>query len=199
MPVQNITPQRLEELRRSGKQIDLIDVRTPVEFREVHAETARNIPLDRLDPASVMAGRNGSRDEPLYVICRTGSRAKQACEKFVASGYTNVFNVEGGTQAWDAAGLPVVRGKKTISLERQVRIAAGSLVLVGAVLGWVLHPAWVAISAFVGAGLVFAGVTDRCGMALLLARMPWNQVQGETAKPTADSRPSDDQPACCSR
>jgi hypothetical protein len=73
-------------------------------------------------------------------------------------------------------GLPVVRGKKAISLERQVRIAAGLLVLLGALLGWLVHPALVGLSAFVGAGLVFAGVTDTCGMGLLLARMPWNQV-----------------------
>jgi len=72
--------------------------------------------------------------------------------------------------------LPVVRGKKTISLERQVRIAAGSLVVLGVVLGWLIHPGLSGIAAFVGAGLVFAGVTDTCGMAMVLAKMPWNQV-----------------------
>ena len=162
---------------RPGKPIDLIDVRTPVEFREVHVEFARNVPLDRLDPAAVMQARNGSPDEPLYVICRSGSRGRQACEKFLAAGFTNVVNVEGGTLACVEAGLPVVRGKKAISLERQVRIAAGLLVLLGALLGWLVHPAFVGLSAFVGAGLVFAGVTDTCGMGLLLARMPWNQVK----------------------
>ena len=79
-----------------------------------------------------MQARNGSQDEPLYVICRSGSRGRQACEKFLAAGFTNVVNVEGGTLACVEAGLPVVRGKKAISLERQVRIAAGSLVLLGA-------------------------------------------------------------------
>jgi rhodanese-related sulfurtransferase len=103
-----------------------------------------------------------------------------ACARLQAAGQANVVNVEGGTLAWAEAGLPVVRGPKAISLERQVRIAAGSLVLLGAVLGWFVHPAFVGLSAFIGAGLVFAGVTDTCGMALLLARMPWNQVRGET-------------------
>ena len=79
-------------------------------------------------------------------------------------------------------GLPVVRGKKTISLERQVRMAAGLLVLLGALLGWLVHPIFVALSAFVGAGLVFAGITDTCGMGLLLARLPWNQVKDAPAK-----------------
>jgi rhodanese-related sulfurtransferase len=85
-------------------------------------------------------------------------------------------SVDGGTQAWEAAGLPIVRGQKTISLERQVRIAAGSLVVLGAVLGYFVHPYFIGLSAFVGAGLVFAGVTDTCGMGMLLARMPWNKV-----------------------
>jgi rhodanese-related sulfurtransferase len=175
MSVPTITPNRLEELRTAGKAVDLIDVRTPVEFREVHVAFARNVPLDRLDPAAVLRDGTTPPEEPLYVICRSGSRGRQACEKLLAAG-VNTVNVEGGTLAWAEAGLPVVRGKKAISLERQVRIAAGSLVLLGAVLGWLVHPAFVGLSAFVGAGLVFAGVTDTCGMGLLLARMPWNRV-----------------------
>jgi rhodanese-related sulfurtransferase len=95
----------------------------------------------------------------------------------LAAGLTSVANVEGGTLACVEAGLPVVRGKKAISLERQVRIAAGSLVLIGVLLGWLVHPALAGLAAFVGAGLVFAGLTDTCGMGLLLARMPWNRVQ----------------------
>src|SRR6516164_1469682 len=181
MSVPTISPQQLHELWKAGK-IDLLDVRTPVEFRELHAVHARNLPLDRLDPVAVMQARNGSRNEPLYVICRSGSRGRQACEKFLAAGFPNVVNVEGGTLAWAECGLPVVRGKKAISLERQVRIAAGLLVLLGALLGWLVHPAFVGLAAFVGAGPVFAGITDTCGMGLLLARMPWNQVK-ETASP----------------
>jgi len=181
MSVPTISPQQLADLCKSG-QIDLLDVRTPVEYRELHAADARNVPLDRLDPATVMQARNGSKDGPLYLICRSGSRGRQACEKFLAAGFTNAVNVEGGTLAWAECGLPVVRGKKAISLERQVRIAAGSLVLLGALLCWLVHPAFIALSAFVGAGLAFAGITDTCGMGLLLARMPWNQVKDAPAK-----------------
>jgi rhodanese-related sulfurtransferase len=181
MSVPTISPQQLHELCKAGK-IDLLDVRTPVEFRELHATAARNVPLDRLDPVAVMQARNGSKDEPLYVICRSGSRGRQACERFLAAGFPNAVNVEGGTLAWAECGLPVVRGQKAISLERQVRIAAGLLVLLGALLGWLLHPAFVGLAAFVGAGLVFAGITDTCGMGMLLARMPWNQVK-DTASP----------------
>src|SRR5262249_62032196 len=96
MSVPTISPRQFADLCKSG-QIELIDVRTPVEFRELHATHARNVPLDRLDPARVMQARNGSKDEPLYVICRSGSRGRQACEKFLAAGFTNVVNVEGGT------------------------------------------------------------------------------------------------------
>ncbi len=197
MSVKTITPKALQELRQAGRPVELIDVRTPVEFREVHVEFASNIPLDKLDPAAVMAARNGSADEVLYMVCRSGSRGKQACDKFIEAGFTNVVNVEGGTLAWDEAGLPVVRGKKAISLERQVRIAAGLLVLLGAVLGLLVHPAFVALSAFVGAGLVFAGITDTCGMGMLLARMPWNQVRTET-KTTNSQTPTrtDSSPQC---
>jgi rhodanese-related sulfurtransferase len=174
MSVTTISPRQLADLCKGGK-IELLDVRTPAEFRELHAPGARNLPLDRLDPAAVMKVRSG--DNPLYVICRSGSRGRQACEKFLAAGLANVVNVEGGILAWAECGLPVVRGKKAISLERQVRIAAGSLVLLSVLLGWLAHPAFAALSAFVGSGLVFAGVTDTCGMGLLLARMPWNQVK----------------------
>jgi rhodanese-related sulfurtransferase len=180
MTVPTITPKRLEEVRTEGQAVDLIDVRTPVEYREVHVAFARNVPLDRLDPATVRRERTAADEEPLYVICRSGSRGRQACQKLAAAGL-NVVNVEGGTLACVDAGLPVVRGKAAISLERQVRIAAGSLVLLGAALGWLVHPAFVGLSAFVGAGLVFAGVTDTCGMGLLLARMPWNRVKEPAA------------------
>lgn len=179
MSITTITPQKLSELIHSGAAVELIDVRTPVEYREVHVSSARNVPLDQLNAAQFAAGRSAA--EPLYVICRSGSRGKQACEKFLAAGYTNVVNVEGGTQAWDQAGLPVVRGKKAISLERQVRIAAGLLVVTGSVLGYFASPNWIGLSAFVGAGLTFAGITDTCGMGLLLARMPWNQVPKSTS------------------
>jgi rhodanese-related sulfurtransferase len=177
MSVTTIHPQELAALCRNGTTIDLIDVRTPSEYRNLHLEFAKNIPLDQLDAAAVIAARHGSPNEPVYVICHSGTRGRQACEKFQTAGLSNVVNVEGGTPACVDAGLPIVRGKQVISLERQVRIAAGSLVLLGATLGWFIHPAFIGLSAFVGAGLIFAGITDTCGMGMLLARMPWNQCR----------------------
>lgn len=166
----------LEDLRQRETRVEVIDVRTPAQYREVHVEIARNVPLDRLDPEAIRNVRAGA-DGPLYVICKSGGRAAKACEKLSAAGL-DVVSVEGGTQAWVAAGLPVVRGRKAVSLERQVRIAAGTLVLLGSALGYFVHPYLIGLAALVGAGLVFAGVTDTCGMGLLLARMPWNRAEG---------------------
>jgi rhodanese-related sulfurtransferase len=188
----SITPHRLAALHQTSERVDLIDVRTPAEFREVHIEFARNVPLNRLKPKAIAAERNGRANEPLYVICRTGSRGHQACEKLSAAGL-NVVNVEGGTLAWDAAGLPVVRGKTTISLDRQVRIAIGIIVLSSAVLAALHHPYWTGLAAFMGAGLIFSGITDFCGLALMLGRMPWNQVSGEPGETNDDSART-----CCS-
>ncbi len=181
MDVRTITPKEVEDLRRQGQTVELIDVRTPVEYREVHAEPARSVPLDRLEPRALMESCNGTKEGPLYMICRSGSRGRQAAERFHDAGYPNVVNVEGGTLAWEQAGFPVIRGRKAISLERQVRIAAGSLVVLGTALGVFVHPAFLGLAAFVGAGLVFAGVTDTCGMGMMLARMPWNRVESEAA------------------
>ena len=175
MTSSTMSSHQFSELYKQGKKIDLIDVRTPLEYREVHVAIARNVPLNQLDPVALMQARNASASEPLFVICRSGSRGLQACEKFRQAGISNVVNIEGGTLACIESGLPVVRDMKVISLERQVRIAAGTLVFLGAVLGWSVNPAFIGLSAFVGAGLVFAGITGTCGMGMILARMPWNQ------------------------
>jgi rhodanese-related sulfurtransferase len=182
MSVSTITPTEAFA-GRAVSNFSLIDVRTPAEFRAIHAEGAVLVPLDRLDAKQL----GGSTQGPVYLICASGTRAKLAAEKLDAAGVPQPTIIEGGTKAWEAAGLPVVRGKSAISLERQVRIAAGSLVLIGTVLGWFVNRYFFGVPAFVGAGLVFAGVTDTCGMGLLLARAPWNQDE-------ADAAPAD--PAC---
>jgi rhodanese-related sulfurtransferase len=182
--IPTITPQQLAERHGAGRAIDLVDVRTPAEFRDAHVAFARNVPLDQLDPQAL--GR--PTGEATYLICRSGRRSRQACDKLHKAGISNVVSVEGGTQAWDAAGLPIVRRTGGVSLERQVRIAAGLLVVAAALLGYFVHPYWIALAAFVGAGLVYAGLTDRCGMAVLLVHMPWNRPKNGG---TAD--------ACCGR
>lgn len=179
---QSIKPERLRELSQAGKAIELIDVRTPAEYRATHASIARCVPLQSLDPQAVIGGRR-LPGEPLYLICRTGERSAKACGAFAAAGHGDtVVSVEGGTVAWEEAGLPVVRGRFVLPLDRQVRIAAGILVLLGAVLGFLVNPWFYALSAYCGAGLIFAGVTDICPLGWTIAKMPWNQ--GAVAEPT---------------
>lgn len=167
--MKTITPVELQKVLAEQPTLALLDVRTPVEYAEVHVKQARNEPLNQLEPAQY------PKTQPIYLICRNDTRSKIAADQFEAADFKDIVLVQGGTQAWIEAGLPVERGPvKVISLERQVRIAAGSLVVVGVVLGWFVHRAFFGLSAFVGAGLVFAGVTDTCGMGLLLAKAPWN-------------------------
>lgn len=169
----SITPKNLNEKHAAGDALTLIDVRTPAEFGEIHVPFAINLPLDRITPEAV---RDAAQGAPVYVICRSGQRAKNACAQLAKGGVEDLTLVEGGTQGWVDAGLVAVRGQKAISLERQVRIAAGALVFLGTLMGYFVHPYWLGLPAFVGAGLVFAGVTDTCGMSMVLARMPWNQA-----------------------
>jgi rhodanese-related sulfurtransferase len=173
-----ISPLQLHELQKAGRPVELIDVRTPAEFHEAHCEGARLVPLDRLDARAVLAARAHSAG-PLYVTCRSGSRARQACERLLAAGAAEVVCVEGGILAWERAGLPVKRGRKSLALDRQVRIATGLLVVLAAVLALVIHASFATVDLFAGLGMVYAGVTERCGMVMVLARMPWNQRGSE--------------------
>ncbi len=165
--------QKAHELRDKAL---MLDVRTPAEFEEAHIEGSVLHPLTDLNPDKVRSMAEGR--ENCFVICRSGNRAKQAAEKLAAAGLHNVQVLEGGVQAWESIGLPLNRGQKTMSLERQVRIAAGFLVLCGVILAYFVNPAWIALSGFVGAGLIFAGITDTCGMGMIIARMPWNNRRG---------------------
>lgn len=174
MSIPTIQPDQLLRKIQRGEFVRLIDVRTPGEYRGEHVPEAESMPLDRLD-AEALKRSNGT---PVYLLCRSGKRASAAYEKLAAEGVTGMQVVEGGLQAWAEAGLPVERGRGVISLERQVRIGAGALVLLGVVLGWVVSPAFYGVAAFVGVGLMFAGITDWCGMARVLAKMPWNRGDG---------------------
>ena len=172
----NITAKELHEKIRSGRKVAMIDVRTPAEHGEIHIDGSHLMPLDRLDPKA--AGEMVKDAEACVLICRTGKRASTAMEKLAAAGCGNLQVLDGGVTAWEQADLPVNRGAKAMSLERQVRIGAGAMVLIGVILGTWVHGGFYGLSAFVGAGLVFAGVTDWCGMAMVLAKMPWNQRAG---------------------
>jgi rhodanese-related sulfurtransferase len=169
--MKTISPQELYHHHQKGP-VSLLDVRTALEHSEMHVPGVKLVPLDQLEAAHVA---EMPKDAPVYILCRSGARAQKAATKLEAAGYSECHVVEGGTLAWAAAGLPLNRsGQPVMSLERQVRIAAGFLVLTGVLLGFFVNPGFFGLAGFVGAGLIFAGATDWCGMGLLLAKMPWN-------------------------
>lgn len=169
--MQTITANNLVKLQQQNSVVHLIDVRTPAEYGAVHANGAVNIPLDKLEP-SALAYCNG---DPAYFICKSGIRARKAMEKLAESGFSNMIEVEGGTDAWVKAKLPVQKGRKALGLEQQVRIIVGGMALTGAAIVLAGQPAGLALVAFMGLGMLYAGITDTCGMAMMLAKMPWNQ------------------------
>jgi len=163
----------LAHLLATSPDVRLLDVRTPAEYETVHIRGAYNVPLDLL-------GEHGPEiratvAEPVVLICQSGQRARKAEAALRAAGMPNLHVLDGGMSAWSAAGQPVVRGAERLSLERQVRIASGGLAALGGLLALTVNPLFAILPAFVGSGLVFAGVTNTCGMAMMLARLPYNR------------------------
>lgn len=161
-----------KELQKKLKEnITIIDVRTPKEFESLHLEDAINIPLDEIELDLVK--KFIKENSEVFTICQSGKRGQISCDKLSQLGI-NATNISGGTLACKELNLPIIYGKQSISLERQVRIAAGLFVLIGSV-GSNYFPNLIYLSAFVGAGLLFSGITDTCGLALVLGKMPWNK------------------------
>lgn len=154
----------------------LVDVRTPGEFHSEKIPNSVNIPLDKLAEQA----ESLQNHDNVVLVCASGNRAQKACEVLSSRGISATILNE-GMKGWKGAGrLTEVSDTGAISLERQVRIAAGLLVAIGGVLALSVHPYWAILSTFVGCGLVFAGVTDTCGMAMILAKLPYNQKKGCT-------------------
>jgi rhodanese-related sulfurtransferase len=166
-----VTPTELARQVERGEPLTIIDVRSPGEYAVGHIPGAVNIPMEQVEARTndLLPGL------PVVLVCQSGRRADITCT-WLRNERTDARILEGGTTAWQANGFPVVRTTASRwSLERQVRLGAGLLVLTAAVLALTVHPYWVILALFVGAGLTFAGLTDICGMGLLLARMPWNR------------------------
>lgn len=165
---QTITVGQLEERERG----QLVDVRSPSEYATGHIPGTLNIPMEQVESRL----RDLQSGSPAVLICQAGKRAQMVAGLLEPCGM-DVAVLEGGTQAWIDAGRPVVKSVATRwSLERQVRLGAGLLVLAGAVLAIVASTKWILLSGFVGLGLTFAGLTDLCPMAMLLTKMPWNRA-----------------------
>jgi rhodanese-related sulfurtransferase len=168
-----LEPAALEEMLAQAPGTRLLDVRTPGEYETVRIRGAYNVPLDQLGEHAEEI--RATVDEPVVLICQSGARARKAEEALKNCSMTNLHVLDGGVNGWVAAGMAVERAAKRMSLERQVRIAAGAMAAVGAVLALVVNPLFAFVPAFVGGGLVFAGVTDTCGMAMVLSRLSYNR------------------------
>ncbi len=172
-----ISAAELQKLLLEG--CALVDVREPVEYAEERIAGAKLIPLSQLETRLSEVGNA----RPVVVMCRSGKRGGEALKKLEALNHSGVRNLEGGILAWKAAGLPVEKsGDRRLPLMQQVQLTIGLCVLTGAILSLTVHPNWVFLCAFFGAGLTFAGSTGWCGLALLLSKMPWNRVSGNSCQ-----------------
>jgi rhodanese-related sulfurtransferase len=179
---QRVSPAAVASLLHAGSPCRILDVRSRAEWESAHLDGAVLQPLDVLEPGDWTAPSGGEPQAPLFVLCQAGGRATRAASVLCSAGVPCSV-IEGGLDAWKAAGLPVVFGKsKVLPLMRQVQIVIGLVSGVGSALAVWKHPFFGLIPMAMGAGLVFAGVSGTCGLALLMARMPWNRgTQGSSA------------------
>jgi rhodanese-related sulfurtransferase len=171
---------RPEELQGRVKDALVVDVRTPGEFESVHIPHSRNLPLDEIEQHADQLRREAEAGREVVLVCRSGSRAHQAQERLEAAGLGTLPILEGGMVGWQHDGGEVVQDVIRWDLERQVRLVAGSIVLLSILVSLVWPPARF-VAGFVGAGLVFAAITNTCGMAMMLSKLPYNQPKNRQA------------------
>ena len=168
-----LTSQQVRERLDTGRAI-LVDIREADEFVRSHITGAQSQPLSTWAKAHLSV----DPDADVIFTCRSGMRTACACDRLAARVNGDAFVMQGGLDAWTKAGLPVATNADApMEIMRQVQIAAGALVLIGVLLGFLVSPAWFGLSGFVGAGLTFAGISGFCGMARLLMLAPWNRVK----------------------
>ncbi len=166
-------------LQRSGASCTVLDVRSPNEFALQNIPGSINLPLDQIERGQF---GNLAKNQPIYLICQSGVRSQRAQKILSAQGYS-VICVKDGLMACSAIPGIVTTYSRTLPLMRQVQLVAGLLIVTGVLLSLILHPAWIGLSLFVGVGLTVAGATGFCGMAILLEKMPWNQIHSSKNSP----------------
>jgi rhodanese-related sulfurtransferase len=170
----------------NGEPVQFIDVRSSLEFESEHIENSKNIPLDELEKRS----NEIFKDKNVVLVCRSGTRAGKAAEMLAPHGY-EVSVLEGGIMAWSKNGLPLTEGKKRLSIERQTQIAIGLILLTSLGAGALVNKWLFIVPTFIiGTGLTYAGLSGTCGIALLIAKAPWNKIESPVGK--------SDSPSCSS-
>lgn len=171
MSMSKISPTDLQRRLQADSAV-LIDIREPAEYAREHIQGARLVPLSAIDSHDF----DTQHGKAAVFTCRSGNRTAMNATRLLAKGFREAYVLDGGLDGWKRAGLPVhFNADAPLDLQRQVQIAAGGMALAGAVLAWLVSPWFILLSGFVGAGLMMAGVTGFCGMARLLAVMPWNR------------------------
>jgi len=174
-----LSPQEVQARIAAGRAV-LVDIRESDEFARSHVPGAMSQPLSAFESAHLTIDPGAD----VVFTCRTGMRTAGACDRLAARVEGEAFVLDGGLDAWAKAGLPVTQDRNApMEINRQVQITAGTLVLLGVILGFLVAPGWFGLSAFVGAGLTFAGLSGTCAMARLLMQMPWNKAH--TSQPAA--------------
>jgi glyoxylase-like metal-dependent hydrolase (beta-lactamase superfamily II) len=189
-----ISTDEASRLVATGGASSVIDVRTGAEFESEHIPGSRLIPLDQVE---ARADEVRATPAPRLLLCHSGNRAsaaKRALEKLHVAGLSVI---EGGLRAYVEGGGDTVKGRARLSLERQVRIASGSLALLGVLMGFFIHPVFLILSGLAGAGLIFAGITDWCGMGILLSKMSWNRPKAAESVSSAAGTCAASQPGAC--
>jgi rhodanese-related sulfurtransferase len=167
-----LSPQDVQARLAAGRAV-LVDIREADEFARAHVLGALSQPLSAPDLARLSVDPGAD----VIFTCRTGMRTAGACDRLAAWVEGDAYVLDGGLDAWSKAGLPVEKNRKApLEINRQVQITAGLLILAGVFLGFLVAPGWFGLSAFVGAGLTFAGLTGTCAMARLLMLAPWNRI-----------------------
>jgi rhodanese-related sulfurtransferase len=178
-----ISTNELASRLEGPADVQIVDVRSVSEFSAGHIPAAVNIPIEEVESRLP----DLAKDKVVVLVCHSGTRAQIACDLLIQH-HSALRVLEGGTQSWTDAGHPVVTSSRTRwGIERQVRLAAGIIIVSGVLLSLFVNPAWVYLSGFVGLGLTFAGLTDICGMGILFARMPWNKPRDSMATACANS------------
>jgi len=167
-----VSPKEAQELISKDAKFRFLDVRSLLEFNEVHIKDSINVPIDIL--ASKIDELNQS-NQSYIVFCRTGNRSPMAADMLLQFGIQGAKVMQGGMIRWQKEGLSVIKGESVMSLERQVRVIAGSLMVLGIIMAWLVNKAFILISIWVACGLIYAGITNSCLMGMLLMKLPYNK------------------------
>ncbi|UCB56844.1 MAG: MBL fold metallo-hydrolase [Candidatus Omnitrophota bacterium] len=167
-----VSPKEAQEVILRDEQVKLLDVRSPLEFHEVHIKDSLNVPIDTIGLKLKDLSESG---KSYIVLCRTGNRSPMAADMLLQSGLHTVKVMQGGMTRWQKERLPVIKGEGGVSLERQVRFTAGAVVLFGIIMSWFVNRAFIWIPIGVSCGLIFSGLSDNCLLSALLMRLPYNK------------------------